>query len=47
MDPMILDSLKLMLYGLGGVFASLGILWGTVKIVSVIFPYKEPKKEED
>ena len=46
MDPMIWNSLQVMLYGLGGVFASLAILWITVKIVSVIFPYKEEKEED-
>jgi len=46
MDPMILQSLEVMLYGLAGVFASLAVLWATVKIVSKIFPYKEEKEEE-
>jgi len=45
MDPVILQSLQLMLYGLAGVFASLAILWGTVKIVSVLFPYKEEQED--
>ena len=41
MDPVILQSLQLMMYGLGGVFASLAILWVTVKIISKVFPDRE------
>ena len=41
MDTMILQSLQLMLYGLAGVFGSLAILWGTVKIMSKIFPDRD------
>jgi len=46
MEHTILNSLELMLYGLGGVFASLAILWGAIKIMSLIFPYKEEKEKE-
>ena len=47
MEHTILQSLELMLYGLGGVFISLGILWGAIKIISGIFPYKTDISESD
>ena len=40
MEHTVLQALELMLYGLGGVFASLAILWGAIKIIGRIFPYK-------
>ena len=45
MEHTVLQSLELMLYGLGGVFVSLGILWGAIKIIGAIFPYKTDASE--
>jgi Na+-transporting methylmalonyl-CoA/oxaloacetate decarboxylase gamma subunit len=41
MDTMLLLSLQLMAYGLCGVFASLAILYGSVKLIALIFPKRE------
>ena len=40
-------SLQVMLYGLTGVFSALAILYGTVKIIALIFPFKEEKSDDD
>ena len=45
MNPVILQSLELMILGLAGVFASLAVLYIVVKIMSKIFRDK-PEKEE-
>ena len=37
---MLTQSLQLMLYGLGGVFASLAVLYVSVKIITAVFPGK-------
>ena len=34
-------SLQVMLYGLAGVFSALALLYITVKVVALIFPFKE------
>ena len=47
MDPMVIQSLQLMLYGISGVFISLAILWATVKIVSAIFPHKKDSESSE
>ena len=47
MNPVILQSLELMLFGLIGVFASLGVLYIAVKLMSAIFPYKPDKEEKE
>jgi len=41
MDADILYSLELMLYGLGGVFASLTILYAAIKLLSKVFVGKD------
>jgi len=42
---MVSQSLELMLFGLGGVFASLAILAISILILGKIFPYKQEEKK--
>jgi len=43
---MLMQGVWLMLYGLGGVFASLAMLYIITKILIRIFPEKEEEKKE-
>jgi Na+-transporting methylmalonyl-CoA/oxaloacetate decarboxylase gamma subunit len=37
---MVVQSLELMMFGLGGVFFALAILYASVKIIVKVFPFK-------
>lgn len=47
MDSMVFQSLQLMLYGLAGVFASLAVLYASVKIISKIFPNRDNNENKE